>query len=206
MCVFVYLFSSIDLSLSVRRQRRKIEETYSRAGQRCHHASSYRLDRSFLRSVRLLVCFIVCTRLRMVKWKLVTIVLASLLLLLLTYLTRQRFPQQLNYFIHDESNSSGTTLVFIHIQKTAGSEFERSIVRRLQFGTDASCQCPRGSRFNRTKRPNVKLRCNCLRDNEPWLISRFSVGWICGVHADWTTYHRCLPAKMNFDYGSKSRK
>jgi hypothetical protein len=138
----------------------------------------------------------------MVKWKLVTIVFA--IFIIFTYLTSQ-LKQQIEY-LTNKSENLVTTLVFIHIQKTAGSEFERSIVRRLYFDSEPSCQCPIISKFNRTKRPSVKLRCNCLRNNEPWLISRFSVGWLCGVHADWITYHRCLPSKINFEYGFNNRK
>jgi hypothetical protein len=139
----------------------------------------------------------------MVKWKLVTLVFT--IFIVFTYLTSQ-LKQQIEYLTNNKKENLVTTLVFIHIQKTAGSEFERSIVRRLYFGSEPSCQCPIMSRDNRTKRPHIKLRCNCLRHNEPWLISRFSVGWLCGVHADWITYHRCLPSKLNFEYGFNKRK
>jgi hypothetical protein len=136
----------------------------------------------------------------MVKWKLVTIIFTFLILF--TYLTIH-IKQQITI---KHKQDSIVTLVFIHIQKTAGSEFERSIVRRFYFGSQPSCQCPITTRYNRTKRPYIKLRCNCLRNNEPWIISRFSVGWLCGVHADWTTYHRCLPSRLNFEYGFNRRK
>jgi hypothetical protein len=139
----------------------------------------------------------------MVKWKLVTIIF--LFLIVVTYLT-SILKKQTDYFTNNNGENIITTLVFIHIQKTAGSEFERSIVRRLYFQSQPSCRCPIITRNNRTKRPNVKLKCNCSRNNEPWLISRFSVGWLCGVHADWSTYHRCLPSKMNFEYGFNQRK
>ncbi len=166
-------------------------ERSNHAGQRCQY-SSYGLDYFF---------FFSC--LRMVKWKFVAIVF--IFLIVLTYLT-SKLKQQIGYLKNNDRQNIITTLVFIHIQKTAGSEFERSIVRRLYFGSQPSCQCPIISRNNRTKRPNIKLRCNCLRNNEPWLISRFSVGWLCGVHADWITYHRCLPSKMNFEYEFNQRK
>lgn len=139
----------------------------------------------------------------MVKWKLVTLIF--ILLIICTHLSGL-LKQKFEYITSNNQRTSLTTLVFIHIQKTAGSEFERSIVRRLSFGTQPSCRCPVISRYNRTKRLNIKLRCNCLRYNEPWLISRFSVGWLCGVHADWNAYHRCLPTKMNTEYGLRNRK
>jgi hypothetical protein len=134
----------------------------------------------------------------MVKWwKLVTILF--LILISFIYLT-SKLKENIDYY---QRENLIPILVFIHIQKTAGSEFERAIVRRLYFQSQPSCQCPIG---NRTKRLNVKLRCNCTRNNQPWLISRFSVGWLCGVHADWMNYHRCLPSKMNFEYGFNKRK
>ncbi|CAF0970690.1 unnamed protein product [Adineta steineri] len=139
----------------------------------------------------------------MIKWKLITILL--IVIIIFTYLTSD-LKQQLQFLTNNNQENNVPTLVFIHIQKTAGSAFERSIVRRLYFQSQPSCRCPVMLRNNRTKRPSIKLRCNCLRNNEPWLISRFSVGWICGVHADWTTYHRCLPLKMNSEYGFNKRK
>jgi hypothetical protein len=139
----------------------------------------------------------------MVKWKFGTI--GFIFLIVITYLT-SKLKQQIGYLTTNDRENFITILVFIHIQKTAGSEFERSIVRRLYFESEPSCQCPIILKTNRTKRPKIKLRCNCLRNNEPWLISRFSVGWLCGVHADWNTYHRCLPSRMNFEYGFNKRK
>jgi len=190
MCVRISFFSSlIDLSVSVAVKR----ERSNHVGQRCHYYSSspYGLDYFFSSCVR------------MVKWKLVTIVF--IFLIGFTYLT-SKLKRQIEYLTNNNEENLVKTLVFIHIQKTAGSEFERSIVRRLYFGSEPSCRCPIISKNNRTKRLHIKLRCNCLRNNEPWLISRFSVGWLCGVHADWITYHRCLPSKMNFEYGFNKRK
>lgn len=135
----------------------------------------------------------------MVKWKLVPIV-AAFIYLISTYLTSQwtnKFPS----FIMSKRTDLVPILVFIHIQKTAGSEFERAIVRRLTFQSQSSCQCPTNNH-----RPKIKLRCNCTRSNQPWLISRFSVGWLCGVHADWTNYHRCLPTRINAEYGVQPRR
>lgn len=137
----------------------------------------------------------------MVKWKLVTI--ACFIFIISTYLTSQ-LKNHFHSFIIAKRADLIPILVFIHIQKTAGSEFERAIVRRLTFQSQSSCQCPTNNQ--RMKRPNVKLRCNCTRYNQPWLISRFSVGWLCGVHADWTNYHRCLPTRMNAEYGFQPRK
>ncbi|TMS32390.1 hypothetical protein L596_000236 [Steinernema carpocapsae] len=67
-------------------------------------------------------------------------------------------------------------LVFLHIQKTAGTSFERFLVNRLNV--PRPCSCHKG-----------KKRCNCYRPNsqaEVWLFSRYSTGWACGLHADYT--------------------
>lgn len=177
-------FSSIDLSVAIAVWR----ERSNRVGQRCHS---------------LFLSFFFVSWMRMVKWKLVTI--AFLILIISIYFTGI-LKRNINYLAVHQPVNPVRILVFIHIQKTAGSEFERAIVRRLSFQSQPSCQCPITIRDNRTKRPNVKLRCNCTKDDEPWLISRFSVGWLCGVHADWMNYHRCLPVKMNSEYGFHQRK
>ena len=30
-----------------------------------------------------------------------------------------------------------------------------------------------------------------------WLFSRFSVGWRCGLHADWTELTNCVPSFLD---------
>ena len=139
----------------------------------------------------------------MVKWKLVaSIFIFSIVFIYLTGILKQ----QTEILTNHEPQNVVTTLVFIHIQKTAGSEFQRSIVRRLYFGRRPSCRCPIASKYSRTEHTRIKLRCSCLKNGQPWFISRFSVGWLCGVHADWIAYHRCLPTKMDYEYGFKKRK
>ncbi|KAK6057669.1 heparan sulfate 6-sulfotransferase, partial [Cooperia oncophora] len=67
-------------------------------------------------------------------------------------------------------------LVFVHIQKTAGTSFEKFLVRHLDI--EHPCHCVKG-----------KKRCSCPRPNKPnevWLFSRYSTGWLCGLHADFT--------------------
>ncbi|XP_067853454.1 heparan-sulfate 6-O-sulfotransferase 2-like [Heptranchias perlo] len=79
----------------------------------------------------------------------------------------------------------GDVLVFLHIQKTGGSTFGRHLVRDL--GLERPCACG----------PRAK-RCACHRPgtNDTWLFSRFSTGWSCGLHADWTELTNCVPAIM----------
>ncbi|KRY11431.1 Heparan-sulfate 6-O-sulfotransferase 3 [Trichinella patagoniensis] len=67
-------------------------------------------------------------------------------------------------------------IVFLHIQKTGGTTFERYMVRQIDLISPCVCQARR-------------KRCRCMRPNSyksPWLFSRFSTGWNCGLHSDWT--------------------
>lgn len=75
-------------------------------------------------------------------------------------------------------------LVFVHIQKTGGSYFGRQLVKSLDM--KKPCICKSG-----------KKRCKCTRDGKIWLFSRYSTGWACGLHADWTELHECVNEKMN---------
>ena len=77
-------------------------------------------------------------------------------------------------------------LVFLHMQKTGGSTFGRHLVKNLARST-APCRCTKG-----------RKRCECRNsDHHIWLFSRFSVGWPCGLHADWTELHDCVHQEMN---------
>uniref|UniRef100_A0A3Q3JBT6 Heparan-sulfate 6-O-sulfotransferase n=1 Tax=Monopterus albus TaxID=43700 RepID=A0A3Q3JBT6_MONAL len=73
-------------------------------------------------------------------------------------------------------------IVFLHIQKTGGTTFGRHLVRNIQL--ERPCECHQGQK-----------KCTCYRPGkkETWLFSRFSTGWSCGLHADWTELTRCVP-------------
>lgn len=77
-------------------------------------------------------------------------------------------------------------IVFLHIQKTGGTTFGRHLVRNIQL--ERPCECHVGQK-----------KCTCYRPGkkETWLFSRFSTGWSCGLHADWTELVNCVPSKMN---------
>ncbi|XP_070807968.1 heparan-sulfate 6-O-sulfotransferase 2 [Pituophis catenifer annectens] len=77
-------------------------------------------------------------------------------------------------------------MVFLHIQKTGGTTFGRHLVRNIQLAQP--CQCRAGQK-----------KCTCLRPGkrETWLFSRFSTGWSCGLHADWTELTNCVPALLD---------
>lgn len=88
---------------------------------------------------------------------------------------------------HVDFNIRGEdVMVFLHIQKTGGTTFGRHLVKNIQL--EQPCSCPPGQR-----------RCTCHRpgNTESWLFSRFSTGWSCGLHADWTELSRCVPAVMD---------
>nr|CAG4642064.1 EOG090X0E58 [Eurycercus lamellatus] len=73
-------------------------------------------------------------------------------------------------------------IVFLHIQKTGGTTFGRHLVKDLNL--EVPCICPR-----------KRKRCDCFRpdtSNEQWLFSRYSTGWKCGLHADWTELTDCV--------------
>ncbi|XP_039998244.1 heparan-sulfate 6-O-sulfotransferase 3-B-like [Xiphias gladius] len=77
-------------------------------------------------------------------------------------------------------------MVFLHIQKTGGTTFGRHLVKNIQL--EQPCDCMAGQR-----------KCTCHRPGkaESWLFSRFSTGWSCGLHADWTELTSCVPVVMN---------
>ncbi|XP_029368480.1 heparan-sulfate 6-O-sulfotransferase 2 [Echeneis naucrates] len=77
-------------------------------------------------------------------------------------------------------------IVFLHIQKTGGTTFGRHLVRNIQL--ERPCDCHAGQK-----------KCTCYRPGkkETWLFSRFSTGWSCGLHADWTELTRCVPSRMD---------
>ncbi len=83
--------------------------------------------------------------------------------------------------------SSNDVIVFLHIQKTGGTIFGRHLVQHLEH----QCNC------NDT---TIK-RCECFRpgvaERGIWLFSKFSTGWSCGVHADWTALKSCVPQVLN---------
>uniref|UniRef100_A0A3B4AMR7 Heparan-sulfate 6-O-sulfotransferase n=1 Tax=Periophthalmus magnuspinnatus TaxID=409849 RepID=A0A3B4AMR7_9GOBI len=77
-------------------------------------------------------------------------------------------------------------MVFLHIQKTGGTTFGRHLVKNIHL--EQPCDCLPGQR-----------KCTCHRPGtaESWLFSRFSTGWSCGLHADWTELTSCVPVVMN---------
>ncbi|WAR28508.1 H6ST2-like protein [Mya arenaria] len=76
-------------------------------------------------------------------------------------------------------------IVFLHIQKTGGTSFGRHLVKNLEL--ESPCKCHRR-----------KKRCDCYTSKKTiWLFSRYSTGWVCGLHADWTELNSCVEEAMN---------
>lgn len=41
---------------------------------------------------------------------------------------------------------------------------------------------------------------------DSWLFSRFSTGWICGLHADWTELTACVDEELTRAHGSSLKR
>ncbi|GIY73002.1 heparan-sulfate 6-O-sulfotransferase 3-B [Caerostris darwini] len=78
-------------------------------------------------------------------------------------------------------------VVFLHIQKTGGTSFGRHLVKNLAL--EQPCSCKKG-----------RKKCKCSRphsEDRQWLFSRYSTGWKCGLHADWTELTNCVDSAMD---------
>nr|XP_027194151.1 heparan-sulfate 6-O-sulfotransferase 2-like [Dermatophagoides pteronyssinus] len=85
-------------------------------------------------------------------------------------------------------SSKNDVLVFLHMQKTGGSAFDRHLVRDLILPQPCKCDSKR------------KKKCRCFRpgtSNKYWLFSRYSIGWKCGLHADYTELTNCVDRILN---------
>lgn len=57
--------------------------------------------------------------------------------------------------------------------------------------------------------PRKRKRCDCIRPdtaNDQWLFSRYSTGWKCGLHADWTELNDCVEGALNEYEGGPAKK
>ncbi|XP_068107046.1 heparan-sulfate 6-O-sulfotransferase 2 [Hyperolius riggenbachi] len=106
--------------------------------------------------------------------------------------TPAKFSPKFNFTVDDllrkvDFNINGDDLiVFLHIQKTGGTTFGRHLVRNIRL--EQPCECKAGQKKCTCHRPGKK---------ETWLFSRFSTGWSCGLHADWTELTNCVPAVVD---------
>ena len=80
----------------------------------------------------------------------------------------------------------GDVLVFLHMQKTGGTLFGHHLVRNLQLAQPFKC----------TRGRHKHYRC-CNSKQQIWLFSRYSTGWVCGLHADWTELKACADHELD---------
>lgn len=99
--------------------------------------------------------------------------------------SRQQMIEETSFRRFSFDIDSNEVIVFLHIQKTGGTTFGRHLVNDLKV--DPPCKCQTG-----------RKRCKCLNTkNQAWLVSRYSTGWVCGLHADWTELHECVNDALN---------
>ncbi|XP_072180365.1 heparan-sulfate 6-O-sulfotransferase 1-A-like [Diadema setosum] len=104
-----------------------------------------------------------------------------------SYVGRHRFPESSLDRRLDFNINGNDVMVFLHMQKTGGTTFGKHLTRDLDLSSP--CECSKS-----------KKRCNCYRPSSRhqfWLFSRLSTGWMCGLHADWTELHACVPDAMD---------
>uniref|UniRef100_A0A1A8FWI1 Heparan-sulfate 6-O-sulfotransferase n=2 Tax=Nothobranchius korthausae TaxID=1143690 RepID=A0A1A8FWI1_9TELE len=101
------------------------------------------------------------------------------------FVPRFNFTRAELYRVVDFNMKGDDVIVFLHIQKTGGTTFGRHLVRNIKL--ERPCECHAGQK-----------KCTCFRPGkkETWLFSRFSTGWSCGLHADWTELTSCVPSRM----------
>lgn len=85
-------------------------------------------------------------------------------------------------------------IVYLHVQKTGGSAFGRRLVNDLKVYPPCLCT-------------TARKMCNCItHNNKVWLFSRHSVGWKCGLHADWTELNDCVDPWFETQHDDRKRR
>ena len=85
-------------------------------------------------------------------------------------------------------------LVFLHIQKTGGTTFGKHLVKNMDL--EKPCICYKD-----------RKRCDCENSKRHmWLFSRYSTGWACGLHADWTELQSCVNDALDKREGSYRKR
>lgn len=86
--------------------------------------------------------------------------------------------------------TSNDVVVFLQIQNAGANFFERLLIEDLDL--DNPCSCRRRRKICRCFRPGKK---------STWLFSRYTLGWKCGVHPDWTELTNCVDRVLDEDEG-----
>ena len=114
-------------------------------------------------------------------------------------------------------------MIFLHIQKTSGSNFGRHLVRDLDSiknrchkirdkikGKKGKRKIHQPERWNCHRNindenfnTNQTNEFNSTTEGDVWLISRFSTGWKCGTHADFTELIDCIPGVIKDYFGEE---
>ena len=111
-------------------------------------------------------------------------------------------------------------MVFLHIQKTGGTTFERHLVQDIDL--EAPCTCRKKKRRKKGfwdgegyGKKWFAGGCECFRPNtssetslskSTWLFSRYNTGWKCGLHADWTELTECVDSYLDTEEGVTNRR
>ncbi|OAF69390.1 hypothetical protein A3Q56_02857 [Intoshia linei] len=120
-----------------------------------------------------------------------------------------------------------TQFVFIHIQKTGGTFYEKQFCKmfcskliKLKFKKIDCINCIKklicksnytirsdveGSIYGH-KRVNIKNFKTFLFNSHIPIVSRYTVGWVCGVHADFSHFENCNIKKKLASYCPKNLK
>ena len=93
-------------------------------------------------------------------------------------------------------NQNEDTIVYLHIQKAGGTKFNEHLMRDLILETPCNCT-----------KEMITNPCPCkTKTGHIWLFSWFSVGWPCGLHADWTMLHECVEEALNKEEGMNGKR
>ena len=100
-------------------------------------------------------------------------------------------PEQMELLQTKDFDINRDTIVYLHIQKAGGTKFNEHLMRDLIL--EKPCNCTKEMITN---------PCPCkTKTGHIWLFSWFSVGWPCGLHADWTMLHECVEDVLNKEEG-----
>ncbi|CAN7995662.1 unnamed protein product [Ixodes hexagonus] len=86
-------------------------------------------------------------------------------------------------------------IVFVQIQNAGANFLERRLIEDLDLRRP--CACRRGRKACRCRRPHGA---------GSWLFSRYTLGWKCGVHPDWTELVGCVDRVLDEDEGSPVKR
>ena len=100
-------------------------------------------------------------------------------------------------------DSKKHVLIFLHIQKTGGSDFDRFLIKNLVFqNNQKACRFLTEIKISSLLKPNKqmkkfrKFKCERLMSkkiSEPsWYFSRQTFGWSCGLHANFMQLKTCV--------------